>query len=129
MFVRTGFSLLRLQLAVNQNAAKVGEGVRFFTRGLRLLGSDVANGGQLFYRAALGAHYRTGRCLHVRGNSWWPMLSLQENVVLMQNIEYTLTIVTTLPKRLLACNGADGSWLLYRGAHDRPLSSGDHARC
>ena len=54
MFVRSGFSLLRLQLAVNQNAAKVGEGVRFFTRGLRLLGSDVANGGQLFYRAALG---------------------------------------------------------------------------
>ncbi|KAK9821246.1 hypothetical protein WJX74_000565 [Apatococcus lobatus] len=54
VFVRTGFSLLRLQLAVNQNAAKVGEGVRFFTRGLRLLGSDVANGGQLFYRAALG---------------------------------------------------------------------------
>ncbi len=57
VFVRTGFSLLRLQLAVNQNAAKVGEGVRFFTRGLRMLGSDVTNGGQLFYRAALGKFF------------------------------------------------------------------------
>ena len=61
VFVRTGFSLLRLQLAVSQNASKVGEGVRFFTRGLRLLGSDVANGGQLFYRAALG---RPPRSIH-----------------------------------------------------------------
>lgn len=35
---------------------KVQDGWQFFTRGLRLLGSDVSQAGRLFTSAALGVH-------------------------------------------------------------------------
>lgn len=36
-------------------AAKVRDGAQFFTRGVRLLGSDISSAGRLFYRAGAGA--------------------------------------------------------------------------
>eukprot|EP00803_Ostreobium_quekettii_P011225 evm.model.scf_916.3 EVM.evm.TU.scf_916.3 scf_916:39388-45212(+) len=42
-------------LQLKASAAKVEEGVQFFARGARLLTSDLANGGLLFSRAALGS--------------------------------------------------------------------------
>lgn len=35
--------------------AQVRDGAQFFTRGVRLLGSDISSAGRLFYRAGAGA--------------------------------------------------------------------------
>ena len=50
----TGFSLTRLRLQVQESLDKVREAIDFLVRGLRLLGSDVANSSRVFGRAALG---------------------------------------------------------------------------
>ena len=44
----------KIGLQMQGATAKVEEGLKFFARGARLLGSDLANGGLLFSRAALG---------------------------------------------------------------------------
>lgn len=50
----SGFSLARLQLQVQESLEKVREAIEFLVRGVRLLGSDVANSTRVFTRAALG---------------------------------------------------------------------------
>eukprot|EP00803_Ostreobium_quekettii_P011549 evm.model.scf_418.7 EVM.evm.TU.scf_418.7 scf_418:40146-45032(+) len=45
----------KVGLQVQGAAAKVEEGLKFFARGARLLGSDLASSGLLFSRAALGS--------------------------------------------------------------------------
>ena len=40
---------------VGEGVGKIREGVGFFNRGVRLLGSDVSSAGRLFYRAGAGA--------------------------------------------------------------------------
>lgn len=50
----SGFSLTRLQLQVQESLDKVREAIEFLVRGVRLLGSDVANSTRVFTRAALG---------------------------------------------------------------------------
>lgn len=44
----------RLQLSFKESAGKVLEGVQFFSRGLRLMGSDLGAAGRVFMRAAMG---------------------------------------------------------------------------
>ncbi len=55
VFGGPGWTWVRAQGALRDAAAKVGEGGQFFTRGIRLLGSDVNSAAVLFYRAAAGA--------------------------------------------------------------------------
>ena len=55
MFGGPGWTWVRAQGALREAADKVAEGGQFFTRGIRLLGSDVNSAAVLFYRAAAGA--------------------------------------------------------------------------
>lgn len=54
VFGNQGVSLTKLQLQSQEALGKVREAIDFLVRGVRLLGSDVANSGRLFTRAALG---------------------------------------------------------------------------
>lgn len=54
MFGGQGITWIKVRLKIRETVGKVTEGVQFFTRGIRLLGSDCNNCGRLFYRAALG---------------------------------------------------------------------------
>lgn len=54
VFGSSGFSLNKLQFQTRQAINTVKEGVLFGSRGVRLLGSDVAAAGRLFWRALLG---------------------------------------------------------------------------
>lgn len=54
VFGGQGFSLTRAQLQLAEAWGKVGEGVTFMVRGIKLLGSDVGNSGRLFWKAAMG---------------------------------------------------------------------------
>ncbi len=47
-------SLFKLQLQLKEAVRKLQEGVEFGTRGVRLMGSDVAGAARMFWRAALG---------------------------------------------------------------------------
>ena len=47
--------MVRAQAAVDEGVGKIREGVGFFARGCRLLGSDLSSAGRLFYRAGAGA--------------------------------------------------------------------------
>ena len=47
--------MVRAQAAVDEGVGKIREGVGFFSRGCRLLGSDLSSAGRLFYRAGAGA--------------------------------------------------------------------------
>ena len=58
MFAGTGWTLVRAQATMGEGAGKIREGIGFFTRGVRLLGSDVSSAGRLFYRAGAGASLR-----------------------------------------------------------------------
>ena len=53
----SGFSMARLQLQVQESLEKVREAIEFLVRGVRLLGSDVANSTRVFTRAALGEQF------------------------------------------------------------------------
>lgn len=50
----TTLRVLILHSQAREAFGKVGEGVGFLSRGVRLLGSDVGNAGRLFSKAALG---------------------------------------------------------------------------
>lgn len=54
VFASSGMSLYKLQLQLKEAVRKLQEGVEFGTRGVRLLGSDVAGSARMFWRAALG---------------------------------------------------------------------------
>lgn len=54
MFGSNPFSPTKLKLQAKESIGKVGEGINFLLRGLRLLGSDTSNAGRLFTKAALG---------------------------------------------------------------------------
>ena len=54
VFGGQGITWIKVRLQIREAVDKVTEGVQFFTRGIRLLGSDCNNCGRLFYRAALG---------------------------------------------------------------------------
>ena len=56
VFGGQGITWMKVRLQIREAVDKVSEGVQFFTRGIRLLGSDCNNCGRLFYRAALGMH-------------------------------------------------------------------------
>jgi len=55
VFGGTGWTLVRARATVDEGVGKIREGFGFFTRGVRLLGSDVSSAGRLFYRAGAGA--------------------------------------------------------------------------
>ena len=55
VFAGTGWTLVRARATVGEGVGKIREGVGFFSRGVRLLGSDVSSAGRLFYRAGAGA--------------------------------------------------------------------------
>jgi hypothetical protein len=46
---------MRAQATAAEGIGKFRDGFEFFTRGIRLLGSDMSTAGRLFYRAAAGA--------------------------------------------------------------------------
>ena len=54
MFSGSGWTFVRWQAAVGEALGKVKDGIMFFSRGIRLLISDVSSAGQLFSRAVLG---------------------------------------------------------------------------
>eukprot|EP00877_Chromochloris_zofingiensis_P001136 jgi/Chrzof1/11022/Cz05g20210.t1 len=54
VFGSNPFSPTKLKLQAKESIGKVGEGINFLLRGLRLLGSDTSNAGRLFTKAALG---------------------------------------------------------------------------
>lgn len=54
VFGGSGMSFLKIQLQLKEAVLKVQEGVEFGSRGVRLLGSDIVNASQLFWRAASG---------------------------------------------------------------------------
>lgn len=58
VFGSSGFSLTRVRLQIMESIEKLQEAVNFLLRGVRLLGSDVANTGRLFSRAALGGNLK-----------------------------------------------------------------------
>ena len=58
MFAGTGWTLVRAQATMGEGAGKIREGIGFLTLGVRLLGSDVASAGRVFYRACAGASVR-----------------------------------------------------------------------
>jgi hypothetical protein len=55
VFAGAGWTLVRAQAALGEGFGKVREGGVFFSRGLRLLWSDLRSAGRLFARAAAGA--------------------------------------------------------------------------
>ena len=59
VFSGSGWTVVKLQAAVAESWGKVKEGVGFFTRGIRLLGSDMSSAGRLFSRAVLGKVHRS----------------------------------------------------------------------
>ncbi len=77
----SGLSPTRLRLQALESLDKVKEAVDFLTRGVKLLGSDVANSGRVFMRAALGEkifHSKTGHfcMLHPHGETLARLVSL-----------------------------------------------------
>lgn len=46
---------MRAQATAAEGLGKFRDGFEFFTRGIRLLASDISASGRLFYRAAAGA--------------------------------------------------------------------------
>ena len=54
VFSGSGWTVVKLQAALTDSLGKVKEGVMFFSRGIRLLGSDMTSAGRLFSRAVLG---------------------------------------------------------------------------
>lgn len=54
VFYGSGWTVVKVQAAVAESFDKVREGIMFFSRGIRLLGSDVSSAGRLFSRAVLG---------------------------------------------------------------------------
>ena len=48
MFGGQGMSWLKIRLQIRETAHKVREATQFFSRGLRLMGSDLGNCGRLF---------------------------------------------------------------------------------
>jgi hypothetical protein len=54
VFAGGGLSLVKVQLQFQEGVAKVGEAAKFFSRGIRLLVSDVGNSSRLFMKAAFG---------------------------------------------------------------------------
>ena len=55
VFAGAGWTMVRAKATVGEGVGKIREGVGFFNRGVRLLGSDVSSAGRLFYRAGAGA--------------------------------------------------------------------------
>lgn len=55
VFAGTGWTLVRAKATMGEGVGKIREGIGFFNRGVRLLGSDVSSAGRLFYRAGAGA--------------------------------------------------------------------------
>lgn len=55
VFGGSGLSLMKVQLGIKDSLAKIEEGIKFFARGIRLFGSDIANSGRLVVFAATGA--------------------------------------------------------------------------
>ena len=49
-----GLSMMKMQANVRESVAKVEEGIKFFARGLRLVGSDIATSVRLVLFAATG---------------------------------------------------------------------------
>lgn len=54
VFYGSGWTVVKVQAAIAESFGKVKEGVMFFSRGIRLLGSDISSAGRLFSRAVLG---------------------------------------------------------------------------
>ena len=54
MFSGSGWTLVKVQSVFAEGIEKVKEGGLFFSRGVRLLGSDMSSAGRLFSRAVLG---------------------------------------------------------------------------
>ena len=54
VFSGSGWTLVKVQAVYAEGVDKVKEGALFFSRGVRLLGSDISSAGRLFSRAVLG---------------------------------------------------------------------------
>ena len=54
VFSGSGWTVVKVQAALADSLGKVKEGIMFFSRGIRLLGSDLSSAGRLFSRAVLG---------------------------------------------------------------------------
>ena len=77
VFGGPGWSWVRARGAVQDAAGKVQDGVQFFGRGMRLLGSDLAAAGRLFVRAVAGASLRPRE---VQGLPFHQIKSLTYNI-------------------------------------------------
>ncbi|CAL8462025.1 g1556 [Coccomyxa elongata] len=66
VFAGAGWTWMRTQAAVSDGVAKVRDGAQFFTRGVRLLGSDISSAGRLFYRAGAGASLKPREVMALR---------------------------------------------------------------
>lgn len=54
VFAGSGWTWVRFTGSFRDAYGKTADGIQFFVRGLRLLGSDISHAGQLFTSAALG---------------------------------------------------------------------------
>jgi hypothetical protein len=66
VFGGAGWSLGKLQMQLRQSAGKVGDGVMFGVRGVRLLAADVGAAGGLFWRALAGGTLRPREVAAIR---------------------------------------------------------------
>lgn len=66
VFAGNGWTWVRVTGSFRDAYGKVQDGWQFFTRGLRLLGSDVSQAGRLFTSAALGASLKPREVLALR---------------------------------------------------------------
>ena len=54
VFSGSGWTVVKVQAALADSWEKLKEGFMFFSRGIRLLGSDISSAGRLFSRAVIG---------------------------------------------------------------------------
>lgn len=83
VFGGQGFSWIKVRFQIREAVGKVTEGVQFFTRGIRLLGSDCNNCGRLFYRAALGQTLKPREVQALRRTAWDVLIFVPFTIILI----------------------------------------------
>ncbi|KAL3132082.1 hypothetical protein ABBQ32_008692 [Trebouxia sp. C0010 RCD-2024] len=83
VFGGQGITWIKVRLKIRETVGKVTEGVQFFTRGIRLLGSDCNNCGRLFYRAALGQTLKPREVQALRRTAWDVLIFVPFTIILI----------------------------------------------
>lgn len=83
VFGGQGITWMKVRFQIREAVGKVTEGVQFFTRGIRLLGSDCNNCGRLFYRAALGQTLKPREVQALRRTAWDVLIFVPFTIILI----------------------------------------------